>query len=69
MVDKISLATGIVMIIVGASLSIASVFILPLLIYGLPILILGIIILVTLRQQDAIEQIKSSKKEGGVRKR
>jgi len=61
-IDKLSLIAGIVMTLGGAGMLIASVFLWPLIIYGTIVFVLGIVILITLRQQEYIEPIKTIKK-------
>ena len=63
-VDNVSVVTGIVLIILGAVMSIVSLlFVWPLIFYSVGALVIGIVILLTLRQQDYIEPIKKNKKE------
>ena len=62
-IDKYAITAGIVLVIIGLCLLIASLFIWIFVIYGLIALILGIVILLTLRQQEYIEPIKKEKKK------
>ena len=59
--DPLAIAAGIVLIVAGVALLIASFFVAFLIIHGAIALILGIVILATLRQQEHIEPIKQHK--------
>jgi hypothetical protein len=58
-VDKLSLTAGIIMTIGGLFMLIISIFVWPLFVYGVIVLVLGIVILLTLKQQEYIEPIKT----------
>jgi len=58
-IDKLSLIAGIVMTVGGVVLLGVSVFVWPLLIYGVIVFVLGVVILVTLKQQEYIEPVKT----------
>jgi membrane-bound ClpP family serine protease len=61
--DIVSFWTGIVLIVLGVILLGISLFVvLPLLIWGVILLVLGVVILVTLKNQEYIEPIKTNKK-------
>lgn len=60
-IDSVAVVSGIVFLSIGIVLSFVSFFFLPALIYAIPALIIGVIILVTLREQEEIEQIKDKK--------
>ena len=70
-VDPFALVAGLVLVVGGAGLLVVSLFFWPAVIYGVIALILGMVILITLRKQDEIEQIRTekNKKSGAVRKR
>ena len=61
--DKWSVAAGTVLTIGGGIMTLIGLFLFPLLVYGIPALIIGIVILTTLKKQEEIEQIRTSKKE------
>lgn len=60
-IDSVGVITGIVILVIGISLLCVSFFFIFALIYALPALIIGIVILLTLKEQDAIEPIKETK--------
>ena len=67
-IDSAGVVSGIAFVVVGVILVFLSFFFVFLLIYDLPVLIMGIVILLTLRQQEAIEPIKTVRerdKKGG----
>ncbi|MEK6825156.1 MAG: hypothetical protein AABY00_00040 [Nanoarchaeota archaeon] len=60
-IDGTGVATGIVFVLVGVLLLFISFFFFVIAVYGLILLVIGVIILLTLKEQDAIEQIKERK--------
>jgi len=61
-IDRLSLVAGVIMVVIGIILLIASVFVWYLIFYALFLLALGIAILFTLKEQEHIELIKKRKK-------
>ena len=62
-IDNLALTAGIILLIGGLALiTVAVTFVWPLIFYGVIATILGIVILLTLRQQEKIEPIKTIKK-------
>jgi membrane-bound ClpP family serine protease len=60
-VDSWSVAAGVFFVVLGTVLLLFSVFVWPLAVYGLISLILGIVILLTLKDQEYVEPIKSER--------
>lgn len=64
-IDPLGLITGFLLILGGIALSITGfIFFKILMIYGVIALIIGAVILITLRTQEEIEQVKTIKKKG-----
>ncbi|MBM3232613.1 hypothetical protein FJZ18_00395 [Candidatus Pacearchaeota archaeon] len=60
-VDSWAVVTGVVFVVIGALLLLLSFLFIPALIYAIIALAIGIAILVTLKEQDAIEPIKEKR--------
>lgn len=58
-IDSLSVVAGVVMVGLGLILTLVGVFFFPTLFYGIPMLVIGIVILMTLREQESIEQIRT----------
>jgi hypothetical protein len=69
-IDSLAVVAGSVMAVGGFVLLIVALFgIWPLAIHGLVLLIVGIVILLTLRQQERVEPIKTERNKSGGRHR
>jgi len=60
-VDSAGIVTGVVFLVLGASLLVASFFLVFIAIYAIISIIIGVVILATLKEQEAIEPIRKRK--------
>ncbi|MBS3072391.1 hypothetical protein J4477_00985 [Candidatus Pacearchaeota archaeon] len=57
--DKSRTITGIIIIIIGITLLVVSLFLWPIAIYGIVLLIIGFLILIDFGRENYVEQIKT----------
>lgn len=60
-IDSAGIVTGIVFLVIGALLLVASFFFVVIAIYAIICMVIGIVILSTLKEQEAIEPIRKRK--------